>query len=83
LGGCSSKPDPVPTSSSSPTSTVETVPTKTENQDIDNFFNQAYITLWAGIPKRWTILGLAPVFSQNNDQLTDISDEYIRETQSL
>lgn len=83
LGGCSSKPDPVPTSSSSPTSTVETVPTKTENQDIDTFFNQAYITLWGRDPETVTILGLAPVFSQNNDQLTDISDEYIRETQSL
>ncbi|MBN1536830.1 MAG: DUF885 domain-containing protein [Anaerolineales bacterium] len=83
LGGCSSKPEPVSATPSSPTSTVETATTKTEIQDIDSFFNQTYFTLWGRDPETVTILGLASVFSQNNDQLTDISDEYIRETQSL
>lgn len=79
LGGCSPKPTP----NSIPTSPIETVVNETENQDIDAFFDQSYLLLWGRDPETVTALGLSSVFSQNNDQLTDISDEYIRETQTL
>jgi uncharacterized protein (DUF885 family) len=51
--------------------------------DIDAFFDQSYLLLWGRDPETVTILGLSKYFSQNNDQLTDISDAYIRETQTL
>jgi uncharacterized protein (DUF885 family) len=51
--------------------------------NIDAFFDRAYLLLWGRDPETVTILGLAQYFSQNNDQLTDISDAYIRQTQTI
>lgn len=51
--------------------------------DIDSFYNQSYLRLWGRDPETVTVLGLADIFSQNNDQLTDISDSYILETQVM
>ncbi len=51
--------------------------------DIDAFFDQSYLLLWGRDPETVTVLGLGKYFNQNNDQLTDISDVYIRETQTL
>ncbi len=54
-----------------------------EGLDIDTFFDRSYLLLWGRDPETVTLLGLSKIFSQNNDQLTDISDAYLRETQAL
>jgi uncharacterized protein (DUF885 family) len=51
--------------------------------DIDTFFEASYKKLLLRDPEAITQVGLNKTWGVRNDQLTDISDEYIRETQRL
>ncbi len=51
--------------------------------DIDTFFEQSYIRLVTRYPEYITTLGLSDVLGVRKDQLNDMSDAYIRETQAL
>ncbi len=51
--------------------------------DLDALFEQSYNQLLLRDPELITTRGLADQFGTGNDQLTDISDAYIRETQQL
>jgi|GEM_PF-118579 len=51
--------------------------------DIDTFFEESYGRLLLRDPEGLTELGLARSFGLGNDRLTDISDDYLRETQAL
>ena len=51
--------------------------------DIDTFFEASYKKLLLRDPEALTQVGLNKTWEVNNDQLTDISDETIRETQRL
>ncbi|MBN1135439.1 MAG: DUF885 domain-containing protein [Anaerolineae bacterium] len=51
--------------------------------DIDAFFEASYKKLLLRDPEVITQVGLNKAWGVSNDQLTDISDEYIRETQRL
>jgi uncharacterized protein (DUF885 family) len=51
--------------------------------DIDTFFEASYKKLLLRDPELITQIGLNEVWGVGNDQLTDISDEYVRETQRL
>ncbi len=51
--------------------------------DIDPFFEQAYHRWLVRDPENLTVLGLADSFGVGDANLTDISDAFIRETQSL
>jgi len=51
--------------------------------DIDAFFEASYKKLLLRDPETITQVGLNKAWGVSNDQLTDISDEYIRETQRL
>jgi uncharacterized protein (DUF885 family) len=49
----------------------------------DEFLEESYQQLLLRDPQLVTELGLADAFGVGNDQLTDISDSYLRETQQL
>jgi uncharacterized protein (DUF885 family) len=51
--------------------------------DIDTFFEASYKKLLLRDPEAITQIGLNKIWGVSNDQLTDISDEYIYETQEL
>jgi len=51
--------------------------------DFDTFVNDAYLALLQRNPELLTSLALSASFGMRDDLLTDISDAYIRETQSL
>src|SRR5512146_1474352 len=51
--------------------------------DIDRFFRESYRQWMRRDPENLTTLGLADLWDAGDDRLTDISDDYIRETQSL
>ncbi|MEJ2258508.1 MAG: DUF885 family protein, partial [Woeseiaceae bacterium] len=51
--------------------------------DVDTFFEASYKKLLLRDPEMITQIGLNDAWGLPNDQLTDISDDYIRETQQL
>ncbi|WP_420643727.1 DUF885 domain-containing protein [Candidatus Leptofilum sp.] len=51
--------------------------------DIDDFFDASYSALLLRDPELISEIGLDAVYGTGNNQLTDISDAYIRETQAL
>lgn len=51
--------------------------------DIDTFFQEAYRRWVIRDPETLTTLGLADVYGIGDSGLTDISDEFVRETQTL
>ena len=53
------------------------------NPDMDALFQDSYNQLLLRDPELITELGLADLFGAGNDQLTNISDSYRRETQQL
>ncbi len=94
LGGCggagTATPSPsvthAPPATATPTVTllpVTAVPPPATATDIDTFFEDSYRSLLLRDPEYVTELGLAAVWGVGNDQLTDISDAYVRETQAL
>lgn len=99
VGGCTARRNPLPTSSvpapqltptplSFPaTATPLSIRTRLSiglaGLDFDAFIENSYRQLFIRDPETVLELGLAQVYQTPTDQLTDISDEYIRETQSL
>ena len=74
-----------------PTVPLPTTPTPTPTENpldglgnlgIDEFFEQAYRRWLVRDPETLTTLGLADFYGVGDGNLTDISDEFIRETQS-
>jgi len=51
--------------------------------DIDTFFEQSYTRIGLRCPECITTLGLSEALGVKKDQLNDMSDAYIRETQEL
>ena len=51
--------------------------------DIEQFFEQSYRALLLRSPQTVTEAGLVQMLGASNDQLNDLSDDYIRETQAL
>ena len=64
-------------------STIGTILTDLEGLPIDEFFDESYKQLLLRSPERLTELGISDWFGMRNDQLNNLSDEYIRETQQL
>jgi uncharacterized protein (DUF885 family) len=54
-----------------------------EGLEYDAFVEESYRRLLSRNPELVLVLGLSKVYGTPTDQLTDISDEYIRQTQSL
>ncbi len=54
-----------------------------EGLEIETFFREAYRRWMARDPENLTTLGLADLWGVGDDKLTNVSDDYIRETQSL
>jgi len=67
------------TGSCNPKQSSPTPGISTETQTIDAFFDESYKMLLLRDPELVTELALAEPFNTGNDQLTDISDTYIRQ----
>ncbi len=65
------------------TSSIDGIIADLEGLPIDEFFDESYKQLLLRYPERLTELGISEWFGLRNDQLNDISDKYIRETQQL
>ena len=50
---------------------------------LDEFFDESYRRLLLRKPEQITAIGIAERFGLRNDQLNDLSDAYVRETQKL
>ena len=77
-----------PTPSSTPPAptlagSVDTIIASLRGLDIDKFFEVSYRQLLLRDPERITELGLAKQFGIREDQLADLSDAYLRDTQKL
>lgn len=80
LAGCiGQSPEPTPETTSS---TIDSI-TDLEGLPIDAFFEESYKLLLLRDPEYLTELGIAELYGVGNDQLTNISDAYIRETYEL
>jgi len=64
-------------------SLIDSVVADLEGLTIDEFFDESYKQLLLRYPERLTELGISEWFGLRNDQLNNLSDEYIRETQQL
>ena len=65
------------------TSAVNSILAHLKGLSIEEFFEQSYKQLLLRNPQKITELGLAEEYGLRNDQLNNISDAYIRETQAL
>jgi len=54
-----------------------------QSLSLEEFYDESYWRLLSRNPELISSIGLADALGTGNDQLTDISDEYIRETQAL
>jgi uncharacterized protein (DUF885 family) len=72
-----------PTEIAAPHPSVDEIVADLEGLDIDAFFEASYTKLLLRDPELVTELGLAETLETGNDQLTDISDAYVHETQAL
>jgi uncharacterized protein (DUF885 family) len=57
--------------------------TELEHSDFDSFLEASFRSLMIRDPETVLELGLSEVYQTPTDQLTNISDEYVRETQAL
>ncbi|MGC1120348.1 MAG: DUF885 domain-containing protein [Candidatus Methanofastidiosia archaeon] len=64
-------------------SSVNDIPAGLKGLPIDRFFEESYNQLLLRNPEHLTELGIAGDFGLRNDQLMNISDEYVKETQKL
>jgi uncharacterized protein (DUF885 family) len=83
LKACS---EPAPTEFPTPIHTSvppEDLLTGLDGLSIDDFFDQAYRRWLVRDPETLTSLGLADFYGTGDGNLTDISDEFIRQTQAL
>jgi len=78
--GCIGQP---PESAPVPAEPVDDIVARLEGLPIDEFFDESYKQLLLRYPERLTELGISGWFGLRNDQLNNISDKYIRETQQL
>lgn len=62
---------------------VDEVAASLENLPIDEFFDTSFRQLLRRDPQELTALGLSESLGLRNDQLTNLSDAYIRDTQKL
>jgi uncharacterized protein (DUF885 family) len=67
---------PVPELAADPAATLQSL-------SVDDFFEESYKKLLLRNPEKLTALGIAGSYGLRNDQLNDLSDRYIRETQEL
>lgn len=74
---------PTLTPALSPTETPFAVTAGLEGLDIEAFLEESIRRLFLRDPEGITINGLATVLGVRNDQMTDVSDAFIRETQRL
>ncbi len=82
LMGCIGQtPESVPTQPTE--SLVDDIVANLEGLPIDEFFDESYKQLLLRYPERLTELGISEWFGLRNDQLNNLSDEYVRETQQL
>jgi len=81
VGGCITQPPESPPSSE-PTSSADIIDSL-KGLSIDEFFEESYKQLLLRNPEYLTELGIAELYGVGNDQLTNISDSYIRETYEL
>jgi uncharacterized protein (DUF885 family) len=72
LAGCITAPRP-----------VEKIVADLEGLPIDEFFEESYKQLLLRDPQKLTERGISKKYGLRNDQLTNMSDAYIRETQKL
>ncbi len=74
-----------PSNTATPTTTAgPAIPVSgLEGLEIKTFFRDAYRRWMARDPENLTTLGLADLWGVGDDKLTNISNDYIRETQSL
>jgi uncharacterized protein (DUF885 family) len=84
------QPAPAETAASQPASeapagesSVAEIVAELDDLDLDSFFEASYRQLLLRNPEKITELGLTEALGVGNDQLTDISDSYLRETQEL
>lgn len=80
----------VPATEALPTSTSTSVPIDLpavaeglQGLSIDAFFEESYLRIGLRCPECITTLGLSEALGVRKDQLNDMSDAYIRETQAL
>lgn len=66
-----------------PQSAVAPILAQLSGLGIDQFFEESYRQWLLRDPESLTELGLATLYKAPNDQLTDISESYIRDTQAL
>src|SRR5512143_3292437 len=83
LQACSRLAPPTATPSPVPDPTDEALLTGLGGPDIDAFFQKAYRRWMSRDPENLTTLGLADLWGVGDANLTDISDDYVRQTQSL
>ncbi|MBU7017701.1 MAG: DUF885 domain-containing protein [Theionarchaea archaeon] len=72
-----------PESLEQPESPVSIIVSHLQGVPIDEFFDESYKQLLLRYPERLTELGISDWFGLRNDQLNNLSDEYIRETQEV
>jgi uncharacterized protein (DUF885 family) len=91
LSGCGSSEEPAisPTPLQEELTTPEPEPSidetvaALESLSIDSFFRESFNQLLLREPETLTIWGLTEMFGLRNDRLNNISDAYVRDTQSL
>jgi uncharacterized protein (DUF885 family) len=71
------------TSMATPVPTAEDLLAGLSGLDIDTFFDKAFTRWLIRDPETLTVLGLANSYGIGNGDLTNISDSFVRETQSL
>lgn len=74
---------PQPTASDQPAATSDQPPAASPQLPFDQFLNDSYLQLLRRDPELITELGLDTPLGMPGDQLTPISDSYLRETQAL
>lgn len=86
VGCITQSPEPEslqPSESPTTSSSIAAITAQLEGLPIDQFFEESYKQLLLRDPEYLTELGIAESFGLRNDQLTNISDAYIRETFEL
>ena len=78
------EPEPTsPTSTGIEVSSIDKIVASLEGLPLDLFFEESFKQLVLRYPETITEEGLDQVFGTGNDQLNNLSDSYIRETQTL
>ena len=77
------KPPPLTEATSEPDSSIDEIITGLEGLPIDEFFDASFTQLLLREPELLTELNMSAQFGLRNDQLNNISDAYLRDTQRL